>query len=105
MSAATVPAASSANAAMRNALSVRIALWPDSAVDRVARAVAGEGQGEQPGKPDAVPRIPIFGDPDGHRRMTLARLVAVRAEQPVPPRQVEAEVAVRLVGGDRMMHA
>ena len=37
--------------------------------------------------------------------MACRRLVAVGAEQAIPPRQVEAEVAVGLARGDRVVHA
>jgi len=37
--------------------------------------------------------------------MTRRGLRTVGAEQAIPPRQVEAEVAVRLVVNDRMVHA
>ena len=36
--------------------------------------------------------------------MAIPRLVAVGAEQPVPPGQVEAEIAVGLARMDRVMH-
>ena len=44
-------------------------------------------------------------DTDCHRLMTRRGLWAVGAKEPIPPRQVEAEVAVRLVVGHRVVHA
>ena len=50
-------------------------------------------------------RVAELLDADGHRLVSRRRLVAVGAEQAVPPGQVEAEVAVGLARDDRVMHA
>ena len=41
---------------------------------------------------------------DGHAFVTRARLVAVGAEQTIPPGQVEAEIAVGFIVLDRMVN-
>jgi len=50
-------------------------------------------------------RIGEITNADGHAGMAAARLVAIGAEQAVPPAQVEAEVGIGLVVLDGMMHA
>src|SRR6056297_1795198 len=49
--------------------------------------------------------IPELPDADGHAVVAVSRLVPIGAEQPVPPGQVEAEIAVGLVPVDRVMNA
>ena len=44
-------------------------------------------------------------DADGHPLMPGSRLIAIGAEQPIPPRQVEAEIAISLADQDRMVDA
>src|SRR5262245_18906404 len=50
-------------------------------------------------------RIAKLLDADGHCFMTCRWLIAIGPEQAVPPRQVEAEVAVGLAGNDGVVHA
>ena len=51
-----------------------------------------------------MPRVAELLDADGHAR-GRRRLIAVGAEQAIPPGQVEAEVAVRLARSDRVVDA
>ena len=50
-------------------------------------------------------RIAELLDADGHALVAGRGLGAVGAEQPVPPRQIEAEIAVGLARHDRVVHA
>ena len=47
--------------------------------------------------------IAELGQPDRHIRVPFFGLVFVGSEQPVPPGQVEAEIAVGLADDDRVM--
>src|SRR5947207_5032993 len=51
-----------------------------------------------------LPRIAKLRDANRHRLMSIDGLGAVSAKQSVPPRQIEAEIAVGLLSADRMMH-
>src|SRR5215472_7572799 len=50
-------------------------------------------------------RIAKLVEADGHAIMTGRRFRPIGAEQPVPPGQIEAEIAIGLARYDRMMHA
>src|SRR5262249_13179347 len=50
-------------------------------------------------------RLTELLDADGHRFVTCRRLIAIGAEQAIPPRQIEAEIAIGLAGNDRVVHA
>lgn len=78
-------------------MSTDAAFRPVPAVDRIALDLAAERQNQHARQPRHLARIAVAVDTDGHLLMTGARLRAVGAEQPVLPRQVEAEAGVRLV--------
>jgi hypothetical protein len=50
------------------------------------------------------PRLPELLDAGHHARMAQGRLRPIGAEQAIPPRQVEAKIAVSFAPVDRMMH-
>src|SRR5690606_11552164 len=66
--------------------------------------MADEWIDEAPEKP-VRRRRGIIHEPDPHGNMPVAGGGPIGAEKPVPERKAEAEIAVMLVGIDRMMHA
>src|ERR1051325_914047 len=63
----------------------------------------GEGHQEDPVECQAL-RITELIEAEGHGGLAVLRLGSVRAKDPVPPRKVESEVAVRFVGTNRVVN-
>ena len=49
--------------------------------------------------------VPEVVKANGHARMPVLGLIAVSAHQVIPPRKIEAEIAIRLLRVNRMMYA
>lgn len=73
-----------------------------AARDRVGSGRAEERLDEKPVQPQ-TPRVAEFLETDPHRAMAGRRLRAVGAEEPIPPREREAEGAAGLDGDDRVV--
>ena len=73
-------------------------------VDRIAAGRTAQRSEKQPIPPRVAPR-PELLDPDGHSVMPCPWLGEVWSRQPVPPWQVEAEIAVGLGRNDRVVDA
>ena len=77
-----------------------VALMP---VDGGFAWVADEGEDEQPWKGEP-PGITKLGQTDGYPIVASLRLCFVRPEEPVPPGEVEAVIAVGFSYDNRMVH-
>ena len=64
--------------------------------NRIGARLSGHRQKEHPRKAVHLPLVSKLFQADGHPLMALFRLPSISAEKEIPPRQIEAEVAVCL---------
>ena len=63
------------------------------AIDGLFTRIADEGQNQEPGQGQFL-RVAKLRQSNGHADMAFGRLVAIGAEQPVPPWQIKSAIAV-----------
>ncbi len=72
-------------------------------VDWIPARITDEGKCQQPRQRQPL-GITKLRQSDGHVLMAFDRLSAIGAEQPVPPGQIEAEIAVGFADDHGVMH-
>jgi hypothetical protein len=71
-------------------------------VNRHRTGFVGEWQAQQAKQGD-LPQVPELSKTDHHTLVAIGGLIFVRSEKPIPPRQIEAEIAVCLTDDHRVV--
>ena len=72
-------------------------------VDWLPARISDKGKNQEP-KQGQFFRVTKLGQSNGHAFMALRRLIAIGAEKPVPPRQIEPVITVGFADDYGVMH-